>query len=192
MISGFWKRCCRDGPRKRAKKMTKKAAATTQQAAKTRRPPQLAKFCWPKGVSGNPSGKNGFVHHKILAQMMIQYLEEIDPEDLKKLAAWRRKKKHKKNEAEPVPLQRGQKLIQQWFERAIKDSDYLLTEILNRLEGKQPPESAKEREQQRRPSITVIDIGRPPRVAPSIIPEVHVPDRLISPPQPEQSPEEKK
>jgi hypothetical protein len=155
-------------------------------------PPQLAKFVWPKGVTGNPTGKNGFVHHKVLTPMMVQYLEEIDPEDLEKLRAWRRKKKHKKGETEPVPLQRGQKLIQEWFERALRESDYLMVEILNRLEGKQAPESAKEREQEKRPSITVIDIGRPPRMAPSIIPEVHVPDRLISPPQQEQRPEEKK
>jgi hypothetical protein len=172
--------------------MTKKAAAGSEPVAKNPPPASIAKFCWPKGVTGNPTGKNGFVHHKVLTEMIIAYLEEIDPEDLKKLEAWRKKKKHKKNDVEPVPLQRGQKLIQEWFERALRESDYLMVEILNRLEGKQAPESTKEREQQKCPSITVVDIGRPPRVAPSIIPEVHVPDRLISPPQPQKRPAEKK
>jgi hypothetical protein len=172
--------------------MTKKAAAGSQQEAKIPVPPQLAKFVWPKGVTGNPTGKNGFTHHKVLTEMLIDYFQQLDPDDVKKLEEWRKKKKHKKGELEPVPLQRGQKFMIELVARAMKNSDFLMAEIYNRIEGKQRPETLEETKEQKRPTMVVIDIGRPPRVAPSILPEVHVPDRLISPPQPEQRPEEKK
>jgi hypothetical protein len=59
----------------------------------------------------NPTGKNGFSQNKVLSQMLVSYLEGYDAADIEKLNEWRRKKKHKKGEVEPIPLQRGQKLV---------------------------------------------------------------------------------
>jgi hypothetical protein len=101
--------------------------------------------------------------------MLISYLEQIDPEDLKALTKFNRRRRKKKNEQPPVPLQFGQKLVRELYERAMSESDILMLAVLDRIDGKLAPDTEQERKAERPYSVVVMDVPRPPRpVAPNI------------------------
>lgn len=148
----------------------KKSAASSGLNSEHRPPPEaLAKYCWPKGVSGNPAGGSRYQRARPLTDMMINFLAQLDPKDLEELKKWNRKKKHGKRAKPPVPLQHGQKFIREWYERAMDNSDILMLAILERSDGKLAPDTEKERKAERPYSVVVMDVPRPPRpVAPNI------------------------
>lgn len=88
--------------------------------------PTMIRFQFKPGKSGNPGGRP---KHKPLTDMLIHFLEQVDPED-----------KHGR--------QFAQQLIRKWFDRAMAHSDVLMMEMLNRIEGKLAPESAEERREE--------------------------------------------
>jgi hypothetical protein len=87
--------------------------------------------------------------------MLIRFLEQIDPKDKQK-------------------RQFAQKLIREWYDRAMKKSDLLLIEILNRIEGKLAPETDQERKSERVYKAVVLDVPRPPRPVPPDTPVVKI------------------
>jgi hypothetical protein len=104
------------------------------------------------GHSGNPGGRP---RRKPLTDMLIMFLEQIDPKDKQK-------------------RQFAQKLIREWYDRAMKKSDLLLIEILNRIEGKLAPETDQERKSERDYKVVVLDVPRPPRPVPPDLPVVKI------------------
>jgi hypothetical protein len=58
---------------------------------------------------------------------------------------------------------RAQKLIAELFRRAMRDSDFLMKEILERIDGKLAADTGKERLGDRPPTLVVLDMPRPKR-----------------------------
>jgi Family of unknown function (DUF5681) len=113
---------------------SKRAQNSERNSVKKRPPPEaIAKFCFKPGQSGNPGGRP---RKKPLTDMLIQFLEQVDPKDKK-------------------GRQFAQILIREWYQRAVTTSDHLLIEMLNRIEGRLAPESIEERQADVQP-ITVI------------------------------------
>ena len=109
--------------------------------------PAMVPYQFKPGQSGNPGGRP---RRKPLTDMLIMFLEQIDPKDKQK-------------------RQFAQKLIREWYDRAMARSDLLMMEILNRVDGKLAPETDQERKAERPYSVVVMDVPRPPRpVAPDI------------------------
>lgn len=104
------------------------------------------------GQSGNPGGRP---RRKPLTDMLIMFLEQIDPKDKQK-------------------RQFAQKLIREWYDRAMARSDLLMMEILNRVDGKLAPETDQERKAERPYSVVVMDVPRPPRPVPPDMPVVKI------------------
>jgi hypothetical protein len=99
----------------------------------------MAPYQFKPGQSGNPGGRP---RRKPLTNMLIRFLEQIDPKDKQK-------------------RQFAQKLIREWYDRAMKKSDLLLIEILNRIEGKLASETDQESKSQPTKSWCWTCRGRP-------------------------------
>jgi hypothetical protein len=114
--------------------------------------PAMIPYQFKPGHSGNPGGRP---RRKPLTDMLIRFLEQIDPKDKQK-------------------RQFAQKLIREWYDRAMKKSDLLLIEILSRIEGKLAPETDQERKSERAYKVVVLDVPRPPRPVPPDMPVVKI------------------
>ena len=114
--------------------------------------PAMIPYQFKHGQSGNPGGRP---RRKPLTDMLIRFLEQIDPKDKKK-------------------RQFAQKLIREWYDRAMARSDLLLMEIFNRIDGKLAPETNQERKSERAYRAVVLDAPRPPRPVPPDMPVVKI------------------
>ena len=133
-------------------------------------PEWLREFAFKPGQSGNLNGRPK--DRKPLRSMLVAYLQGLDDEELEKLEKWAKRKKKRKNDQEPQTWTRAQKLIAELFRRAMSDSDFLMKEILERVDGKLAPDTEKERlGDQPPPRLIVIDIPRPRRPTP-LLPDV--------------------
>jgi hypothetical protein len=74
--------------------------------------------------------------------MLEEFLAQVDPND-----------KYKR--------QFAQKLMREWFDRAMGGSDYLLKEILERIEGKLASPAEKERDTDNGVKAILLDSPRP-------------------------------
>ena len=131
----------------------------SQQELNNKRAAHLTKFRWQPGQSGNPAGRKP--GEKFLLPILLDYLRRVPPEEFKKIEKWRRK--HKKGSAPPELYDRGQLLVMELFNRAMGGSDYLMAHLLERVDGKLAPDTEKEREENRRYDVLVVDMPRPYR-----------------------------
>jgi Family of unknown function (DUF5681) len=104
-------------------------------------PAAMERQKWGPGQSGNPSGRP---KTKFLTKMLLDLLYSIDKTDKQ-------------------GLQHAQKLVRELYDRAMRSSDYLMIEILNRAEGKLAPDTEQERASDRDYQIVMVDVPRPAR-----------------------------
>jgi Family of unknown function (DUF5681) len=126
----------------------------------------LKDFQFKPGQTGNPGGRPK--EQKPLRSMLLAYLQGLDDQELKKLEKWAKRKKNRKNDQEPQTWTRAQKLIAELFRRAMSDSDFLMKEIIERVDGKLAADTEKERLGDQPPTVVVIDIPRPRRPVPQL------------------------
>ncbi len=114
--------------------MSEKPAASSEQGSEKKNPPpgSIAPFCFKKGQSDNPAGGSKKNRARPLAAVLVSYLENIPPEELRKLAKWHRKKRKNKNERPPETLQRAQLFIIELYKRATGGSDFLMSLVFER------------------------------------------------------------
>jgi len=128
----------------------------------------LKDFQFKPGQSGNPNGRPK--DRKPLRSMLLAYLQGLDDEELQKLEKWAKRKRKRKNDQPPVTWNRAQKLIAELFNRAMRDSDFLMKEILERVDGKLAPDTEAERLHDRPPTLVVLDLPRPKRPSSPLLP----------------------
>jgi hypothetical protein len=95
-----------------------------------------------KSARAKPASCTGTAYTAPISKMLLDLLCSIDKTDKQ-------------------GLQHAQKLVRELYDRAMRSSDYLMIEILNRAEGKLAPDTEQERASDRDYQIVMVDVPRP-------------------------------